>query len=86
MSTKPTLTVQLMHATARIAELEIQLANLARELLDSQTTSDVLTAKLIAKPAYTNRKVIAPRPEWVRPAHMEAARQQAMATGSVVLV
>ena len=85
MSTKPTLTVQLMHAQARISGLEQQLADLARELLDSQTTCDVLTAKLTAKPANTNRKVIAPRPEWVRPAWMEAARQQAMTSGSVVL-
>ena len=68
MAKAPTLTVQLMNATIRIAELEKQLAE----------------AKA-AKPANTNRKVIAPRAEWVRPAWMEAARQQAMANGCVVL-
>lgn len=67
MSEKPTLTVQLMHAQARIAELEVQLAE-ARA----------------AKPAYSNRKVVAPS-TWQRPAWMEAARAQAMASGATTL-
>ena len=66
MAKNPTLTVRLMHATARIAELEQQLAQ--------------------AKTVRTfNKRVIAPRVEWTRPAWMEAARAQAMATGCVVL-
>ena len=82
MSTKPTLTVQLMHAQARIAELEALLGN---ENLRTLELEQQLAEAKAAKPANTNRKVIAPRPEWVRPAWMEAARAKAMATGSVVL-
>lgn len=84
MAKAPTLTVQLMNATIRISELEQQLAEAKAQFAKAESARLKLAVEAI-KPANTNRKVIAPRAEWVRPAWMEAARAQAMATGSVVL-
>ena len=70
---RQTLTVQLAHAQMRIAELEIKLA-------DAQERALRLAVKSL--PAI---KTVAHTP-WVRPAHMEAARQAAMAGHCVVRV
>ena len=82
---RQTLTVQLCNANIRIAELESQLISaefsitaLTHELAEAQKPK----AQSPARIAYLAR----PRAEWVRPAHMEAARQAAMATGRVTRV
>lgn len=82
---KQTLTVQLMHATARIAELEAMVIAIDEIRSEQNVRIAELEAAKAAKPANTNRKVIAPRAPYVRPAWMEAARQAAMATGQVTL-
>ena len=98
---KPTLTVQLMNANIRISELERELAetNSAHDTTGrmlAEATIELLEAERLVAVHKTeahnlrlkqrsNIKVLAPRAEYVRPAWMEAARQQAMATGSVVL-
>ena len=101
MSTKPTLTVQLMHANARIAELERELAdrNRAYATLDrmhDDVTIELLEAERLVAVHKTeahnlrlkqrgNVKVLAPRPPVVRPEWMELARAQAMASGKSAL-
>ena len=61
---------------------ELEAARLRISILEGELA---LRPRVAAAPANTNRKVIAPRAEWVRPSWMEAARAKAMATGSVVL-
>lgn len=77
MSKKPTLTVQLMHATARIAELEAQIIAL----------TPVQPAMSAARQAYLARAAIksvaGPTPFQIR---CMQARELAMATGRTVQV
>lgn len=83
MAKKPTLTVQLMHAQRRIAELEAMVISID----EIRSEQNARIAELEdAKPANTNRKTVAPRAPWQRPAHMEAARQLAMSSHCVVQV
>lgn len=98
---KPTLTVQLMHARRRIAELEsmvlsideirseqsVHLAELNDRIEELERLVEVHKAEAhnlrLKQRGNSAIKTVAHTP-WVRPAHMEAARQQAMSTGCVV--
>lgn len=79
---KPTLTVQLMHAQRRIAELESMVLSIDEIRSEQNVRIAELEAARPAKPAI---KTVA-HTLWQRPAWMEAARAQAMATGQVVRV
>lgn len=79
-----------MHTT--IAALLANKANtrlvLATALAERNAECIALRARPVAPAAktYAAIKTVAPRATWVRPAHMEAARQLAMSSGSVVRV
>ena len=68
-----------------IALLQEQHGHLMHDFVEVNAAYVILReqARKVVKPT---TKCLAPRAAWVRAPHMEAARQQAMATGRVVLV
>lgn len=68
-------------------ELSQLLATRNEELCSARLRISILEGELALRPrAQSAIKTVAPRAAWVRPAHLEAARQLAMSSGSVVRV
>lgn len=82
---KQTLTVQLMHANAEIAELRAKLSLAKREVeMFARTAHDAIARNDGIDPVTGAPKTIAPRKPL--PAHFAAAREMAMRSGKCVRV